>query len=142
MKPCNNAIRYPECRIAPRIGVACPVILSSTKKHPALLASQLNKACSILNKFRAFANSLLSLWHTVHIDNRTIMGLPQDISAKAVESTPTSFSDEESIQKSRPWYYYLWDTLDKPKEERWFMFKLDAALLTFASLGQLWHSFC
>ncbi|KAF2015865.1 pantothenate transporter [Aaosphaeria arxii CBS 175.79] len=40
-----------------------------------------------------------------------------------------------SADPSRHWYYYLWDTLDKPKEERWFMFKLDAALLTFASLG-------
>ncbi|KAF2185108.1 MFS general substrate transporter [Zopfia rhizophila CBS 207.26] len=38
-------------------------------------------------------------------------------------------------RKPRKWTYYLWDTLDKPKEERWFMFKLDAALLTFASLG-------
>jgi ACS family pantothenate transporter-like MFS transporter len=38
-------------------------------------------------------------------------------------------------KKPHKWYYYLWDTLDKPKEERWFMFKLDAALLTFASLG-------
>lgn len=44
-------------------------------------------------------------------------------------------ASEEIKQKPRKWYYYLWDTLDKPKEERWFMFKLDAALLTFASLG-------
>ena len=44
-------------------------------------------------------------------------------------------ASEEVKSKPRKWYYYLWDTLDKPKEERWFMFKLDAALLTFASLG-------
>ncbi|KAL5380619.1 hypothetical protein DPSP01_007683 [Paraphaeosphaeria sporulosa] len=44
-------------------------------------------------------------------------------------------ASEEVKQQPRKWYYYLWDTLDKPKEERWFMFKLDAALLTFASLG-------
>jgi ACS family pantothenate transporter-like MFS transporter len=44
-------------------------------------------------------------------------------------------------QKPRKWYYYLWDTLDKPKEERWFMFKLDAALLTFASLGTVQSTF-
>lgn len=44
-------------------------------------------------------------------------------------------ASEEVKNKPRKWYYYLWDTLDKPKEERWFMFKLDAALLTFASLG-------
>lgn len=46
-------------------------------------------------------------------------------------------TDEELKNKPHKWYYYLWDTLDKPKEERWFMFKLDAALLTFASLGTL-----
>jgi hypothetical protein len=39
-------------------------------------------------------------------------------------------------EKKKPWAYYLWDTFDKPKEERWFMFKLDTALLTFASLGK------
>ncbi|KAF2735739.1 MFS general substrate transporter [Polyplosphaeria fusca] len=44
-------------------------------------------------------------------------------------------SDAVAVEKKKKWYYYLWDTLDKPKKERWFMFKLDAALLTFASLG-------
>lgn len=33
------------------------------------------------------------------------------------------------------WKSYLWDTLDKSPEERKFLFKLDAVLLTFASLG-------
>ena len=35
----------------------------------------------------------------------------------------------------RKWQSYLWDTFDKSSEERKFMFKLDFALLTFASLG-------
>jgi len=35
----------------------------------------------------------------------------------------------------RKWQSYIWDTLDKSPEERHFLFKLDAALLTFASLG-------
>lgn len=63
------------------------------------------------------------------------MGVPQDVSATLVPASPTVRSDEEVTAKPHKWYYYLWDTLDKPKEERWFMFKLDAALLTFASLG-------
>ncbi len=33
------------------------------------------------------------------------------------------------------WKSYFWDTLNKSPEERWFLFKLDAVLLTFASLG-------
>lgn len=35
----------------------------------------------------------------------------------------------------RKWQSYIWDTLDKSQEERQFLFKLDFALLTFASLG-------
>ncbi|KAI4243470.1 MAG: hypothetical protein L6R40_003472 [Gallowayella cf. fulva] len=35
----------------------------------------------------------------------------------------------------RRWQKYLWDSLDKPSQERKFLFKLDAALMTFAFLG-------
>lgn len=35
----------------------------------------------------------------------------------------------------RTWRSYLWDTFDKSPEERRFLFKLDAVILTFASLG-------
>ncbi|KAJ9143834.1 MFS general substrate transporter [Pleurostoma richardsiae] len=43
----------------------------------------------------------------------------------------------ELVQEKTKWTWksYLWDTLDKSPEERRFLFKLDAALLTFASLG-------
>jgi ACS family pantothenate transporter-like MFS transporter len=69
------------------------------------------------------------------------MGQPQDLSSNVNGATVVVQSDEELKQKPHKWYYYLWDTLDKPKEERWFMFKLDAALLTYASLGTL-YLFC
>ncbi|RAK99928.1 putative FAD dependent oxidoreductase [Aspergillus ibericus CBS 121593] len=41
------------------------------------------------------------------------------------------------IQKApkRKWVSYLWDTFDKSPEERRLLFKLDSAILTFASLG-------
>ncbi|KAJ0415163.1 major facilitator superfamily domain-containing protein [Aspergillus carlsbadensis] len=35
----------------------------------------------------------------------------------------------------RTWHRYIWDTFDKSPEERRFLFKLDMALLTFATLG-------
>lgn len=63
------------------------------------------------------------------------MGQTPDSSTTVEPPTAIIQSSEELKQKPHKWYYYLWDTLDKPKEERWFMFKLDAALLTFASLG-------
>lgn len=39
------------------------------------------------------------------------------------------------VKPQRKWQSYIWDTLDKSPEERKFLFKLDAAVLTFASLG-------
>ena len=49
---------------------------------------------------------------------------------------PSAIADE-IIQENLPrkWQSYVWDTLDKSPEERKFLFKLDFALLTFASLG-------
>lgn len=35
----------------------------------------------------------------------------------------------------RTWRGHIWDTLDKSAEERRFLFKLDSAVLTFATLG-------
>jgi len=44
---------------------------------------------------------------------------------------------EVVVQKEprKKWVSYIWDTLDKSPEERRFLFKVDAAILTFASLG-------
>lgn len=44
---------------------------------------------------------------------------------------------DELIQKQvkRRWQSYIWDSLDKSPQERKFLFKLDAAILTFAALG-------
>jgi len=64
------------------------------------------------------------------------MGASLDIETdERVVDTHSLRVREEKVGEKKKWYYYVWDTLDKPKEERWFMFKLDAALLTFASLG-------
>ena len=40
---------------------------------------------------------------------------------------------QEDVKKK--WTSYVWDTFDKSPDERHFLFKLDFALLTFASLG-------
>lgn len=52
----------------------------------------------------------------------------------------TTISSTDDIIKAKPrrsWRSYVWDTLDKSPEERRFLFKLDAFILTFASLGYL-----
>ena len=40
-----------------------------------------------------------------------------------------------SLRFWRAFQRYAWDDPDKPKEEKWFLFKLDMFLLTSASLG-------
>lgn len=55
-------------------------------------------------------------------------------------SSPNITSDSEAsavLQETpkRSWKSYIWDTFDKSPEERRFLFKLDAALMTLASLG-------
>ena len=49
----------------------------------------------------------------------------------------TQLHAEEVIRKEpkRKWVSYIWDSLDKSPEERRFLFKLDSAVLTFATLG-------
>ncbi|KAH6990084.1 major facilitator superfamily transporter [Ilyonectria destructans] len=46
----------------------------------------------------------------------------------------TDSSLEEDLPQ-KTWKSYVWDTLDKPKAERHFLFKLDSVILTFACLG-------
>ena len=43
-------------------------------------------------------------------------------------------------EPKRKWQSYIWDSLGKSPEERHFLFKLDLAVLTFASLGELERS--
>lgn len=55
------------------------------------------------------------------------------------ESTRESDIHSDAIPVSkevkRTWRSYLWDTFDKSPEERRFLNKLDAVILTLASLG-------
>ena len=67
--------------------------------------------------------------------------MAEEKSAAPVEHVIESGSDEEIefiIQENpkKKWTSYIWDTLDKSPQERRFLFKLDAAVLTFASLGR------
>lgn len=61
----------------------------------------------------------------MHLDEELDHLPPQD---KAEVIIPKDVSRKK-------WQSYIWDSFDKSPEERKFLFKLDAALLTFASLG-------
>ncbi|KAL2822478.1 major facilitator superfamily domain-containing protein [Aspergillus granulosus] len=58
--------------------------------------------------------------------------------SKAVVDERAAESDTADILQETPkrrWVSYIWDTFDKSPEERRLLTKLDAAILTFASLG-------
>lgn len=59
---------------------------------------------------------------------------PQDHLASSEDTYSSSSITVQSTPK-RTWRSYFWDTFDKSPEERKFLFKLDAVILTFASLG-------
>ena len=67
------------------------------------------------------------------------MGKPDDsLAAYAVdtESGRSDVSSQEVVVKPiKSWKGYVWDTWELPKEERWLLFKLDAVILTFASVS-------
>lgn len=63
-----------------------------------------------------------------------------DVTAKStdhsdVDSTHTQSLSPVDEKPKQTWRSYFWDTFDKSPEERRFLFKLDAVILTFASLG-------
>ena len=55
----------------------------------------------------------------------------------SIQSPGSELSAVVEVQQTtkRTWKSYIWDTFDKSPEERRFLFKLDAALMTIASLG-------
>ena len=87
--------------------------------------------------------SLSFLRYYYHISNRHYILFPTILcqGSMVLSQAPSDESsgyDRETIAKrdaKRRFVSYLWDTLDKPYEERRLLFKLDAALLSFASLG-------
>lgn len=47
----------------------------------------------------------------------------------------THTPQESLVKPTKTWRGYVWDTLDLPRDQRWLLFKLDAFVLTFASVS-------
>ncbi|PIG69567.1 allantoate permease [Aspergillus arachidicola] len=43
--------------------------------------------------------------------------------------------DQIEVQPIKSWKGYVWDTWELPPDQRWLLFKVDAFVLTFASIG-------
>ena len=51
----------------------------------------------------------------------------------AVDAEANHFR-ETLVKPIKTWRGYLWDTWELPKDQRWLLFKVDAFVLTFASV--------
>lgn len=82
------------------------------------------------------ANTLVVREHDDRPEH-SVAQLDEEKKPDAFESDDSQSSISISIQSTpkRTWRSFLWDTFDKSPEERKFLFKLDAVILTFASLG-------
>jgi hypothetical protein len=49
--------------------------------------------------------------------------------------TEANRSQESLVKPIKTWKGYVWDTWELPGDQRWLLFKLDAFVLTFASVG-------
>jgi hypothetical protein len=47
-------------------------------------------------------------------------------------------SQESLVKPINTWKGYVWDTWELPRDQRWLLFKLDAFVLTFASVGYIY----
>lgn len=48
--------------------------------------------------------------------------------------------EEGLVKPVKSWKGYLWDTWEYPKDQRRLLFKLDAFVLTFASVSQITYT--
>ena len=56
--------------------------------------------------------------------------------SQSIDAGNVSSSDDESFTKpTKTWRSMVWDTWELPPKERWLLFKVDAFVLTFASIG-------
>ncbi|KAJ5196585.1 hypothetical protein N7449_007064 [Penicillium cf. viridicatum] len=67
-------------------------------------------------------------------------GDSQQVTAASVhsidaENQSNNTQGNEVVNPVRSWKSYVWDTWDLPPDQRWMLFKVDAFVLTFASLG-------
>lgn len=70
-----------------------------------------------------------------------------------IHSVASIAIDEEAIHNDsrdhlaetmpkKTWKGYVWDTWDLPQDQRWLLFKVDAFVLTFASVSLCFWALC
>jgi hypothetical protein len=52
-----------------------------------------------------------------------------------IEVGPDESQEQLVVKPIKSWQGYIWDTWDLPMDQRWLLFKVDAFVLTFASVS-------
>jgi ACS family pantothenate transporter-like MFS transporter len=93
------------------------------------------------HKFDPAATFLLHLYLNTEPNMSKNNKDPLTETVRGGQDHPVTSDSEASVvavlqdTPKRSWKSYVWDTFDKSPEERRFLFKLDCALMTLASLG-------
>ena len=71
-----------------------------------------------------------------HPEQETVRPLGgSDTQSLDIESGPNDSRENLIVKPLRSWKGYVWDTWELPSDQRKLLFKVDAFVLTFASIG-------
>ena len=62
--------------------------------------------------------------------------IEENASKMTRDSEANSSQEQDIVRPLKSWKGYIWDTWELPSDQRWLLFKLDAFVLTFASVCQ------
>lgn len=66
------------------------------------------------------------------VEEQKVVSSTVDVESRSPVSPDSS--QEDLVKPITTWKSYVWDTWELPKNERWLLFKVDAFVLTFASV--------
>ncbi|GAT25037.1 allantoate permease [Aspergillus luchuensis] len=61
--------------------------------------------------------------------------IEESASTMTRDTEANSSQEHDIVRPLKSWKGYIWDTWELPSDQRWLLFKLDAFVLTFASIG-------
>lgn len=109
-------------------------VIFGDNEDNALLA-YLYHGISAASEWLSLANSGHGRRISLHLKQQSIMGLAEK--AVVSETRLDGSQDPIEVKPKSSWKGYLWDTWALPQDQRRLLFKLDAFVLTFASVRVL-----
>jgi hypothetical protein len=95
-------------------------------------------SCDLLKTWFVFGPEIFQSAKKAFVLNFETLKMATDEKTVVLNETAIETASDPGVIQLKPqkkWTSYIWDTFDKSPQERRFLFKVDAAILTFASLG-------